>query len=64
MLYEFVLIVCFKVSAIDCREIKVKDRVEWCAKIEQARDEGELWNAFVLRLDRNGSRESYERGCK
>lgn len=62
-MYIFVLIVCYVVSPIDCYEVPVRNRVEWCAKIDEARKQGELWNAFVLRVDKYGSRESWDRGC-
>lgn len=61
----YVLIICYAVSPIDCREEPVRDRAEWCRKIDDARRSGDLWNAFVLSIDRRfpHSRQSHDRGC-
>lgn len=63
--FAFVLIVCFAASPLDCREEPVRNRAEWCQRIDAARARGDLFDAIVVRIDRRWphSRESYERGC-
>jgi hypothetical protein len=63
--FAFVLIVCFASSPIDCRDVPVRDRADWCARIDDARARGDLFDAIVVRIDRRFplSRESQPRGC-